>query len=58
MVAEGARNRDIAGRMFLSPKTVEYHLRKVFQKLEIGSRVELIRLVTSGDAPGELVEAV
>jgi DNA-binding CsgD family transcriptional regulator len=54
LAAEGARNRDIAGRLFLSPKTVEYHLRKIFQKLEIGSRVELIKLVSSGEAPREL----
>jgi DNA-binding CsgD family transcriptional regulator len=58
LVAEGARNRDIAARLFLSPKTVEYHLRKIFQKLDIGSRVELIRLVTSGEAPHEVAEAV
>jgi DNA-binding CsgD family transcriptional regulator len=55
LVAEGARNRDIAGRLFLSPKTVEYHLRKVFQKLEIASRTELVKLVSSGAAPRELV---
>ena len=58
LVAEGGRNREIAGRLFLSPKTVEYHLRKVFQKLDITSRAELIRLVSSGDAPRELAGAV
>ena len=57
LVAEGGRNREIAGRLFLSPKTVEYHLRKVFQKLDVGSRTELARLVSSGDAPRELVGA-
>jgi len=55
LVAEGGRNREIAGQLFLSPKTVEYHLRKVFQKLEISSRTELAKLVSSGDAPSELV---
>ena len=57
LVAEGARNRDIAGRLFLSPKTVEYHLRKVFQKLDIASRTELAKLVSSGEAPRGLVGA-
>jgi len=58
LVAEGARNRDIAGRLFLSPKTVEYHLRKVFQKLEIASRTELVKLVAGGEAPHELAGTV
>ena len=48
LVAEGGRNREIAGRLFLSPKTVEYHLRKVFQKLDIASRTELVKLVAGG----------
>jgi DNA-binding NarL/FixJ family response regulator len=54
LVAEGGRNREIAGQLFLSPKTVEYHLRKVFQKLDIASRTELARFVSSGEAPREL----
>ena len=57
LVAEGGRNREIAARLFLSPKTVEYHLRKVFQKLDIASRNDLIRLFAGGEAPPELVVA-
>ncbi|PRX96085.1 helix-turn-helix transcriptional regulator [Allonocardiopsis opalescens] len=44
LVARGATNREVAAHMFLSPRTVEYHLRAVFRKLNIRSRVELARL--------------
>lgn len=41
LLAEGRTTREVAAALFLSPKTVEYHLRKVYTKLGIRSRAEL-----------------
>lgn len=45
VIAEGLTNREAASRLFLSPHTVDSHLRHVFTKLGINSRVELTRKV-------------
>ena len=43
LVAEGLTNREIGAQIFLSPKTVEYHLTHVYRKLDLHSRAELIK---------------
>ncbi|RAY11577.1 hypothetical protein DPM19_30225 [Actinomadura craniellae] len=46
LVAQGLTNPQIADQMFISAHTVKFHLRQVFRKLGIASRVELARLAT------------
>jgi DNA-binding CsgD family transcriptional regulator len=50
LVASGASNKDVAAQLFLSRRTVEYHLGKVFVKLGISSRAQLTRV---GLAPSD-----
>jgi DNA-binding CsgD family transcriptional regulator len=49
LVAEGLSNRDVASRLFISHHTVTGHLKNVFTKLAINSRVELVRIVDLND---------
>ncbi|GAA2082466.1 hypothetical protein GCM10009780_20480 [Actinomadura alba] len=52
LAAEGTSNRDIAAQLFLSPRTVEYHLYKAYPKLGVSSRRELSGLESGADPSG------
>jgi DNA-binding CsgD family transcriptional regulator len=58
-VASGATNKEVAAELFLSPKTIEFHLSSIYRKLGIRSRTELAGLVAegvhsaTGDFPGD-----
>jgi DNA-binding CsgD family transcriptional regulator len=45
LVAQGLNNRQIASRMYISVHTVAFYMRQIFRKLDIGSRVQLARIV-------------
>jgi DNA-binding CsgD family transcriptional regulator len=49
LAASGMTNRDVAAALFISPKTVEANLARIYRKLGIHSRAELGRLVGQGD---------
>ena len=52
LVSDGITNREVADRLFLSPHTVNSHLRHIYTKLAINSRAELARLVAEQEGGG------
>jgi DNA-binding CsgD family transcriptional regulator len=50
LARDGLSNPEIGTRLFLSPRTVQYHLRNVFTKLGISSRGQLYRVLPDGPA--------
>jgi DNA-binding CsgD family transcriptional regulator len=51
LIADGHTNRSAAKELALSPNTISTHLRSVFGKLAVSSRVQLARLTYLGDTP-------
>ena len=48
-MAAGRTNREVAEQLVLSPRTIEAHLRSIYGKLGVRSRVELARAVRPGE---------
>ena len=51
LVASGLSNREAAARLYLSPKTVEYHLASVFTRLGVSHRHQLAARVRGHEGP-------
>jgi DNA-binding CsgD family transcriptional regulator len=49
LVVEGDTNREAAAKLFISPATVEYHLRHIYQKLGVSSRTQLARKISQAE---------
>ncbi len=56
-IAEGLSNREVAARLFLSPRTIEAQLRSIFTTLGIASRVELAQFGLAPDISEEVLRS-
>jgi DNA-binding CsgD family transcriptional regulator/tetratricopeptide (TPR) repeat protein len=54
LVASGLSNREVAAHLYVSPKTVEYHLAHAFTKLGVRSRTQLTTRIRDRENPGNL----
>jgi ATP/maltotriose-dependent transcriptional regulator MalT len=53
MVAEGTTNKTIANSLFLSPRTIEFHLGHIYRKLDVSNRTQLARVLLNSSASPE-----
>jgi DNA-binding CsgD family transcriptional regulator len=51
LVGQGATNREAADQLFLSPRTIDFHLRNIYKKLNVRSRTELALHLASNEPP-------
>jgi DNA-binding CsgD family transcriptional regulator len=51
LVGLGMTTRQAANRLYLSPKTVEYHLGRIYRKLQITSRRQLLAVLANVNSP-------
>ena len=58
LVCQGMTNREAAAALFLSPKTIEYHLGQIYRKLDVRGRAQLARLMAMELPEGERDPAV
>jgi DNA-binding CsgD family transcriptional regulator len=54
LVARGLTNREVGEALFLSPKTIEFHLGKIYRKVGVRSRTELASVIARRDEPAEV----